>query len=272
MLRTGLVLLVAALMLMCGAAPVLADEVIYDFPLDSDPGWYCEGGWEFGTTTCGRSAPARRPAARRRLRTAIACQVAPPAAGGRARPPVCSTAPAGNVTLSFGGCSACRYTAASVEETTTVRLTTVCRAPAPGGGRGLDPVHLRPAAVADDRPVVYVRWSVVLPPPTAARYGFDIDDIQITGDRMPPNELIYNPLSYNRAGHDRRGRGTTPTAARMGRSHGQLVQHVSDVLAPRMASTATVTDTLTTRHRLRRPDRRARQLLAHAWAGQLVWP
>jgi hypothetical protein len=48
MLRTGLVLLIVVLVLTCGAAPVLAHEVIYNFPLSWDPGWYHDGDWQFG--------------------------------------------------------------------------------------------------------------------------------------------------------------------------------------------------------------------------------
>jgi hypothetical protein len=45
-MRTGVCLI--AVLLLCGARPALAEDVIYSFPLDSDPGWTADAEWAFG--------------------------------------------------------------------------------------------------------------------------------------------------------------------------------------------------------------------------------
>jgi hypothetical protein len=39
------------LAVLCYASAALAQNVIYSFPLDTDPGWTIEGGWAFGVPT-----------------------------------------------------------------------------------------------------------------------------------------------------------------------------------------------------------------------------
>ena len=46
-MRRGFLVLVSVLV----ATPALADMLIYDFPLDTDPGWTTEGDWAFGRPT-----------------------------------------------------------------------------------------------------------------------------------------------------------------------------------------------------------------------------
>lgn len=47
-------------LLLCTSQSAALDEIIYSFPLDTDPGWSITGDWEFGQPT-GQSGSAGHP-------------------------------------------------------------------------------------------------------------------------------------------------------------------------------------------------------------------
>jgi PKD repeat protein len=180
------------------SAAALLLAVIYDFPLDSSPGWSAQGGWQFGTAdVCGGDYPefCDAPSGGWGPHTGsylyghrLSGSTASLASAESLTTTALNCTGLENVTLSFWRrLGASPYTAASVQVSSNgVSWTTVWAR----GGAVSDPewtaCSYDISAVADGRATVYIRWSIG---PTTDDgcycWGFDIDDIQIRALALP---------------------------------------------------------------------------------------
>jgi PKD repeat protein len=181
----------------CSATPLLLN-VIYDFPLDSDPGWTAQGGWQFGAAdVCGGDYPDLCPApsggwgphtGSHLYGHRLTASTFPLAGTERLTTTALNCAGLEQVTLSFWrrlGLSP--NTPASVQVSNDGASWTTAWA---ASGAVADPHWTKCtydiSAVADGQPTVYVRWSIG---PTVNNgcycWGFDIDDIQIKALALP---------------------------------------------------------------------------------------
>jgi PKD repeat protein len=225
MLRTGLAFLVVALVLMCGAAPVFAHEVIYDFSMDTNPGWTASAGstWSYGSgsavfVTAGHTG-ANWYAFRRDSDS-----------GGAAYPAMAEEQTLTTAAINCTGLHSVRLDfwrivrTASPDDHIAVRAsndganwTTVWEQ---GGPWTLDTVwewvEYDISDIADDQPTVYVQWVMGPTATSGLGLGWNIDDVSIVADPTP--DLVYSfPLTTD-PGWTKQGAWAfgTPTGAGTG--------------------------------------------------------
>jgi PKD repeat protein len=203
MVRTGLAFLVVALVLVCGAAPVLAHEVIYDFSMDTDPGWTASPGstWSWGSGPAGYAAAAHTGAnwyAFRRDSTA----------GGVAYPAMAEEQTLTTTAIDCTGLHSVRldfwrivYTV-SADDHIAVRVSndgadwiTVWQQGGPFTyGRTWEWMEYDISAIADDQATVYIQWVMGPTVTDGIGQGWSIDDVSIVADPTP--DLVYSfPLT-----------------------------------------------------------------------------
>jgi PKD repeat protein len=203
MVRTGLAFLVVALVLVCGAAPVLAHEVIYDFSMDTDPGWTASPGstWSWGSGPAGYAAAAHTGAnwyAFRRDSTA----------GGVAYPAMAEEQTLTTTAIDCTGLHSVRldfwrivYTV-SADDHIAVRVSndgadwiTVWQQGGPFTyGRTWEWMEYDISAIADDQATVYIQWVMGPTATDGIGQGWSIDDVSIVADPTP--DLVYSfPLT-----------------------------------------------------------------------------
>ncbi len=195
-MRISILVVLAVAALLCGAAPLMGAELIYSFPLDSDPGWTTQGAWAFGAPTGGGGTTA------------------PPADCGFPDPTSGHTGSyvygynlSGNYTASMAAqnLTTTAINCTSVTDTTLVfwrwlgvdgtTFGDYASVQVSNNGADWTTVWANPAistcedswqycvydisAVADGHAAVYVRWVMGPTSPTYSFSGWNIDDVQI---------------------------------------------------------------------------------------------
>jgi len=174
--------------------------LVYSFPLNSDPGWTCDSGWEFGTPT-GEGSINRDPTSGYTGSFVYGYNLSGDYQNNMTTTSYLTTnaidcSYVGNVTLKFRrwlGIEGSKRDKATIEVSNDgVNWTTVWSNPTTIISDiqwNLQTYDI--SSVADYQPTVYIRWGIGPTDNSFTMSGWNIDDIEIWGDVFEPAESVY---------------------------------------------------------------------------------
>jgi hypothetical protein len=190
--------LLCALLLLLGAGPLLGSQPLYNFPMDSNPGWTTEGGWAFGTPTGAGGACANPDPTSGHTGSNVYGYNLSGDYGNLLSPEYlttgamdCSSSTATTLVfwrwLGVDSQNWSDYAAVQVSNDGT-NWTTIWENPVSTGTCDYywQFCVYDISAIADGQPTVYIRWQMG---PTEASWnlcGWNVDDVQIWSGSPPP--------------------------------------------------------------------------------------